>query len=155
MTVTWEVDTSTLYDKAAEANTAFARLGTNPGVAAVLARGVWDDWTTTVTSAAGTITTVGATSARWRLEGSTVFWTLDVTITANGTGATAVNFTLPPDAPPAVLAYSGSGRENNVTGFQLQVYVNGTTGQIYTYANLYPGGTGYRLICAGFYEADV
>lgn len=118
--------------------------------------GIADDfsngtWVPTITAGAGTITTIGAVVARYRLVGQMVFISLDITITTNGTGSLSVRATLPFTAASlAVMA----GREDAVTGSMLQGDISPGSGSVrmFTYNNLYPGGTGYRLFLSGWYE---
>lgn len=112
----------------------------------------WTRYTPVITTGAGTITSVSA-SGRYRKTGRTVFVTIDITITTNGTGSSSVAATLPAVAGPA--AAIAVGRETAVGGKMLQGLI-GASGQsmvILNYDNTYPGGNGYRLIMSGVYEA--
>lgn len=112
------------------------------------------DWIDYVPTVAPTSTPTGFTStvnaARYLKRGRDVLIRLDITITANGSGANAVGVTLPVTALTAggVLA----GRELTA-GSMLQGYCNGTWCAVLTYNNTYPGATGYRFALSGVYES--
>ena len=120
---------------------------------AALSQTPWTAFTPTVTAGSGTITTLGAVSARYQELGKTVFVEYDITITTNGTGASSINVTYPNSAVPAAN-FVLHGREIAVTGSALEATfaVGGSTGSILTYANAYPGGNGNRLIVSGIFE---
>ncbi len=108
-------------------------------------------WSPTITSGTGSITTLGTVVARYRTVGGMVFISLYVVITTNGTGATDVRATLPfASASVAVLA----GRENVATGVMIQGTISAGSSlvRMFTYNNLYPGGSGYELQLSGWYE---
>jgi hypothetical protein len=116
---------------------------------------VWTTWTPTVTSTTGTITTVGTVTAKYRLEPKTVFFIVSADITTNGTGATAINITLPPIlGGNANGNQSCSGREYGTTGKQLVgAILNGTQGiNVTFYDGTYPGANGHIIQIQGFYE---
>lgn len=81
---------------------------------AALDNNAWSTYSPTVTSAIGTITTVGAVAARSKTIGKTVFVEADVTITTAGTGAGNLQVTLPTAA--AAFPFVGSAREVVLTG---------------------------------------
>lgn len=116
---------------------------------------VWTAWTPTVTSTTGTITTVGTVSAKYRLESKTVFFIVSAAITTNGTGASAINITLPPIlGGQANGIQSCYGREQGVTGKALVgVILNGSQGiNVTFYDGTYPGANGHIIQIQGFYE---
>jgi hypothetical protein len=116
---------------------------------------VWTNWVPTVTSTSGTITTVGTVSAKYRLESRTVFFIVSATITTNGTGANAVNITLPPILGGSASGnQSCSGREQGITGKALTgVILNGAQGiNVTFYDGTYPGANGHIIQIQGFYE---
>jgi hypothetical protein len=92
-------------------------------------------WTPTVTSSSGTITSYTLVGANYTKIGRVVHVNFAVTITNAGTGAGSLDVTLP-FTNGAVIA-NGSGRENALTGYQLQCRVNAAsaTMSIQTYAN--------------------
>lgn len=112
----------------------------------------WLDWTPTVTSLTGTITTVGAVIARAQACDGVVRYQANITITTNGTGAGAVRVALP-IANTAKIA-EGSGRETNNTGKQLSCTIAASASSVlvYNYDNTYPAGDGAVLNISGFYE---
>lgn len=111
----------------------------------------WQDWTPVFTATSGTITTYTVNSAKYLQRGKEIQIRLDVTITTNGTAASAITSTLPINGVGngGVLA----GRENTVTGKMLQGRVQGAVLTILNYDNTYPGGNGARIIMSGVYEA--
>lgn len=112
----------------------------------------WPDWfnyLTVVTPSAGAITSYTIQAAKYRCNGLRMDYILDFTITANGTGAGSVRATFP---AAIVNGLGGSGRENAVTGNQLQVVSGSSLVTIFTYNNLYPGGTNHNLKVAGFFS---
>lgn len=92
-------------------------------------------WTPTVTSSSGTITSYTLVGANYTKIGRVVHINFAVTITNAGTGAGSLDVTLP-FTNGAVIA-NGTGRENALTGYQLQSRVNASsaTMNIQTYAN--------------------
>lgn len=113
--------------------------------------GAWTTWNPTITSSTNTITTKSATG-EYCVVGKSVFVQLTITITTNGTGAGAVQSTLPvnADAGQYVLA----GRENAVGGKGLHAIIDAVNGmKIYNYDNSYPGGDGYTLFISGVYQS--
>ncbi len=111
----------------------------------------WIVYTPTITAATGTFTTVSATGRYWRI-GMTVCFEMIITITTNGTAATAVRATLPINAP--AFSYTFAGRETAVTGNELQGIVSGIGNvmAIRNYDNTYPGGDGRSISISGVYE---
>jgi len=118
-----------------------------------LSLGPWSTWSPTVTSQTGTITTVGAVVARYAQAGKNVYFSLSITITTNGTGATSV-LTSVPVTPKAANVFVG--REIASTGKSLTGTLTAlsTQLQLLNYDNSYPGGTGYTLVLSGVYEAS-
>ena len=101
-------------------------------------------WTPTVTAASGTITTYTSSGTYTRI-GRLITATLKIEISNNGTGAAGVFATIP--FTNGSVVYEGCGREDALTGSQLQVLclAASTTMTIVTYNNAYPGGTGARI----------
>ncbi len=98
-------------------------------------------WTPTVTAASGTLTTASATGS-YTTIGRVVLCHVDVTITTNGTGATAINISLPFTASGY---FTGCGRADAVSGKQLQVRGSSTSASIFNYDNTYPAASGEIL----------
>jgi hypothetical protein len=110
-------------------------------------------WTPTVSSSAGSITTKSG-SGVYTQVGKTVHLRAVLSIITNGTGSGSISFTLPVTAIDTFAAV-GAGRENNVTGKMLQVYLAGSTtlASVVNYDNTYPAGNGYSLLVSLTYEA--
>lgn len=108
-------------------------------------------WTPTVTSVTGSITTVGAVVAKYQKLGKIVNFWLSVTITTNGTGATAVEITLP---STPVRDFAGTGYEDTAYGGLLQVRGKATGAKLvlFRYDNTYPGANGSVFTIHGSYE---
>lgn len=114
--------------------------------------GAWTAYTPTITAQTGTFTTVSAVG-RYRQIGKTVIVSIDITITANGTAAGDVRFTLPVTADTAVM-HHGAGRERAIGGFTVLGFViSSTTGIIVKYENSYPGATGAVIGVTMIYQA--
>ena len=110
----------------------------------------WRTFTGVVTAESGTITTA-TNSVVYSIIGQTVNFTATVTVTTNGTGAGAVDVTLP--FVPAGNAVVG-GRETAVTGKALQgLIISGTAFmRIYFYDGTYPGASGQSVMVSGTYR---
>ena len=80
--------------------------------------GRWYDYTPTITSCGGSITTVGAHSARFRLIGKTLELEYDITITTNGTASHGIYATCPFDVKTnSVFSGVNKGQWKSVFGF--------------------------------------
>jgi hypothetical protein len=110
-------------------------------------------WTPTVSSSAGVLTSASGSGVYTRI-GKTVHLRAVLSIVTNGTGSGSISFTIPVTAKNTFAAV-GSGRENNVTGKQLQVYLAGSTtvASVVDYNNVYPAGNGYSLLISLTYES--
>lgn len=114
----------------------------------------WQSWTSTISAAVGTIATVGAVTARYVRAGNTVTFNIEINITANGTGASYLQFTL----PFAKKAGSGRGdflgQELLVTGKMLAGFLNAgsSTVALRYYDGTYPGADGAQVVVSGTYE---
>jgi hypothetical protein len=111
----------------------------------------WTVYTPTITSATGTISTLGPVSCAYRVDGKTVNIRINATITTNGTAATLVYATLP-IAAKAGEHFILHGREDGLTGSALQGNAFGTGVSITRYDNAYPGGSGAVIYLTGTYE---
>lgn len=102
-------------------------------------------WTPNITAGSGSITTVSATGvySAWGRERA---YTVDIVITANGTGGSNLRFDTP-FTSPGIAPFSGF--ETAVTGLPLGGYLLNTTGIIYTPTGAYPGGDGRRVVVRG------
>jgi hypothetical protein len=112
----------------------------------------WTAFTPTVTTSAGTLTTVSAAGYYTRI-GKLCVYRFTAFISNNGTGSGLIIVSAPFTARNAEYSTS-AGREDAVVGFgtQLIVYPNETQVRVYKYDNTYPGGTGHRLIGTICYE---
>lgn len=115
------------------------------------ATGVWTAFTPAITASAGTFTTVSATG-RYILVGKTVHFTIQITVTTNGTAATAILATIPVTALNTNNAFAG--RETALTGDVLSASLTSATAIfIVKYDGTYLGGNGAVLVVSGTYEA--
>jgi hypothetical protein len=112
----------------------------------------WDTFTSTITAQTGTITTASGT-LKYKRVNKTVHWSLVASITNNGTGAGAINATLP-FACVVGTNFVGCGRETNITGKMLQGFINSGSSTIYIvyYDGTYPGVNGAGFTISGTYE---
>lgn len=113
----------------------------------------WTAWTPTVTTGAGTITTLGTVVARYKRLGKCINFTIKIPITTNGTGSGNIAFTLPGGFTP-FADFAPSGYENTAYGGILQC--RGSSGSnnvtLLKYDNTYPGANGATLVISGTYE---
>jgi len=113
----------------------------------------WTAWTPTVTTGAGTITTLGTVVARYKRLGKRINFTIKIPITTNGTGSGNIAFTLPGGFTP-FADFAPSGYENTAYGGILQC--RGSFGSnnvtLLKYDNSYPGADGATLVVSGAYE---
>jgi hypothetical protein len=126
----------------------FAATGFNSVVSGNLNYSGWISYTPTVTSTAGTITTLGTVVAKYQKENKTVNISLDIPITTNGTGSGVIRVSFPFTAASAAAF---AGRENAITGQALSASIGAATTLITvsTYTGAYPGADGYRLFVSG------
>ena len=106
------------------------------------------DWVPVITSVTGAITSYAVNGAKYSRKGDIIFFSAQVTISDNGTGATAINMTL-----PIVSDYwgGGSGRELNVGMQMISVVANVGDTTLYKYDGTYPAATGDVLKVSGWY----
>lgn len=112
----------------------------------------WINFTPTVTAATGTITTVATIAAgdcKYKLEGTTCIFDFTVTITTNGTGATALQVTLPFAAKKIGVAGGKSGAGPALSG-TIQSAV--ARADFTKYDNTYPGADATTLRMTGEFE---
>lgn len=117
----------------------------------------WVTYTPTVTAQTGAITSYTVNSARFKTEGKTIHVEFDITITANGTGATYLIVTAP--VTSASFNYVLAGRELVGTGKAVIAHIGSGPGPTTStfllsfFDNTYPGATNNRVIVSGTYEA--
>jgi hypothetical protein len=113
----------------------------------------WTSYTPSVSSATGTITSYTINAAKYLKRGKDVLYRLDITITNNGTGGGSVVVTLPTTVfTPINFGGVLCGRENVISGKQLQGLVLTTYINVLNYDNTYPASTGSRLVLSGVFE---
>jgi hypothetical protein len=102
-------------------------------------------FTPAITASSGTITSFTLGVCNYTKVGRMVTVNFSVTITNAGTGAGSLNVPLPFTNGPAIA--NGTGRENALTGSQLQARVNaaGTDMNVQTYANATAIGTNAQI----------
>lgn len=113
---------------------------------------VFTAYTPTISSGTGTITTSSATGRYWQY-GKLLYFSVAITITTNGTGATSVNFTLPISLTPAANEMC-LGRATVVSGKALQCLCTGASNvaQVFNYDNTYPGANTEVIVVSGVIE---
>lgn len=114
----------------------------------------WTTYTPTLSAQSGTFTTASATG-RYTRVGKLCIVQNRVTITTNGTAALSVQVSAPFAAVSSVSqTYAGTGRENGVTGNQLnsRILTGANDFVIGKYDGTYPGGNGYQLDVTTVYE---
>ena len=111
--------------------------------------GAWLDWTPYVEASVGSLTSY-TSSGRYCRIGKVIICNFSITITDNGTGFGGILTNLPVALSGRAL---GVGRENSISGKELQLYASGTTIVIFDYENAYPAATGTELIGSIVYEA--
>jgi len=110
-------------------------------------------WTPSVSASSGSITSY-TSSGFYTKVGRMVCASFTVVITNNGTGSGAVYVSLPFACPLSGDQPQGTGRENVLTGYQLQMIVGGSsTAAVRTYNNNYPGGTNAGILGTIVYSA--
>lgn len=107
------------------------------------------NWTPTITSQTGSITTVGAVSGHYQRIGRLLIGSVTINITTIGTAAGTMNFTLPITARTGIDNV-GSGREQSVNGKGVEVNIPGgaTVGAIKNYDNTDAWVNGGRWYCS-------
>lgn len=119
-------------------------------------QGPFTAYTPSLACPSGSLTSATATGG-YQVVGKIVFWQATVTITTNGTCATALNVGLPSGLPvSSARPYTAFGRENAKTGAALQAYTPaGAAFASVTAAsnNSYAGQDGAVFYISGFYES--
>jgi hypothetical protein len=99
----------------------------------------WTTYTPVLTSTGGTITSYTINSARYYKLGKIVHVEIDATVTNNGTGSGAKDFTLPLTARNS---FGSGGGVDLTTGFGQVVFgISATSFRIANYNYTYPGVT--------------
>lgn len=138
---------------------------THPMICGITAKGTvlgnwmygepWLDYTSAVTATVGTITSASG-AVHWRKLGRFVYVNVSVFITTNGSGATSVVCTLPPNAGLANSKNWFLTGRNRTTGTQIIGEVpSGSSNVIITrYDGAYPGANSTELQLSGYYEVS-
>ena len=114
----------------------------------------WETWTPTVTSAAGTLTTVTVHLARYGRINKLVYAEIDFSITSIGTGSGIPIFTLPITATSTNFLAVGQYRETYNTGLSgIADLESTTTGALRRYDNAAHLAANNRYGASFFYEA--
>ena len=109
-------------------------------------------WTPVVTPASGAITTYTA-AGNYTKIGRQVTVNMNIVITTNGTGASALLITGLPFNAATSRYDAGVGREYVSTGNAVALTFSATnTLQMLTYNNTYPGGNGYYIAASITYN---
>lgn len=138
--------------KILDANVTAAKLASLSVASANVIHEAWTAWTPSVSSVTGTITSASGSGA-WYRVGRLITWHAVLIITTNGTGATAVQFTLPVNSV-GTSDNIGAGRNMTSTGKSLNVTnLSASVAQVLNYDNTYPAASGDSLSISGNYEA--
>lgn len=113
-------------------------------------------YTPTITTGnGGAITTLGTVTGHYKTLGKMVYIRVVINITTNGVAAGgSIRASLPPPTPVA-FEHVLPSKETAVTGVSGVAFIpaSGTYVQLGKYDASYPGGDGYRLVVAGWYES--
>ena len=116
--------------------------------------GAWTTYTPVATPSAGSITTY-TSSGRYQRIGKTCIVAFKVNITAIGTATGDLFVSLPfTSANPGTFGWIGVGRENSLTGSELQVICNENQASAFlkTYNNVTALVNNYDVRCSLVYE---
>lgn len=111
----------------------------------------WTPYTPTITSATGTLGSVSSQTGRYIKFGKTVHFTALFLLVTNGTGATALQCSLPSAVSSAFFLLNGRDHSG---GQQLSAYVGGgfANAMLVTTSNGYPGFDSRYYAVSGTYE---
>lgn len=113
----------------------------------------WISYTPTISATSGTITTSSA-NMRYIRRGNIVYFKAQIVITNNGTGAGALQMTVP-IAQVGSYGTISAGLQRVPTGYTVYGWLDGGgTSTIYIkfYNDVYPGASGAVIELTGFYE---
>jgi hypothetical protein len=117
--------------------------------------GAGQPYTPTVTAVSGSLTTVGAVSCRFKLNGKWLFISGSVAITNIGTGTGGLNITFPngytANGPQVIAAREGTLSGNILYGYA-PANANGIT--VYTAAAAFPVANGGSVVFSGWFEIN-
>jgi parallel beta-helix repeat protein len=127
----------------------------NRNLSGALIGGAWIDYTPTVTTTSGSITTFAYRFGRYRRYGNRIDFEIDFAITTNGSGAGQLVATLPTAA--TAHRFTAHGLEYNTTGKAVWGLIDSVTSYASVRMNgadaVYPGGDGRGITICGSYEA--
>lgn len=111
----------------------------------------WSTYTPSLTSGLGALTSTGVGTGRFTQVGKTVFCSINVSITTNGTGSSFLIVGLPATSQGVLVL---AGREDQVNGKMLYAVSSAAriTAIVQYYDNTYPGVNGGRYMFGGSYE---
>lgn len=111
----------------------------------------WSTYTPSLASALGSLTSLGTRTGRYTQVGKTLFVSIDVAITTNGSGSSSLTVGLPV-ASQGVVALSG--RESGLNGKMLYACTAAAanTATLAYYDGTYAGANGGRYVLGGSYE---
>jgi hypothetical protein len=112
----------------------------------------WQSYTPTISAATPGAFAASITSAKYRLQGNTVFVRGDVTVTNAGTGTAYVSVTLPTNFSAGTNTGMIVGQEKVNTGYSLVASANAGTLLLVYYNNTFPGALNSRLVFEGEYS---
>jgi hypothetical protein len=141
----WAVPTSTDYVK--DGATAIETLGDAIDTSVGTGLLAWTSYTPVLTSQTGSITSYTVNTAKYVRLGKIGILRFSITITNNGTGATSNFITLPAGFTPLNVNNYGTGRENAIVGFQVQINIAGSplAMRVVKFDGTYAGATNHEL----------
>ena len=113
----------------------------------------WTAYTPSVSAGAGTLTSVSA-SGRYKQIGKTVFVTIYINITNNGTGSSYISVTLPVTTSAALEQTMAGRMPLNGAVVGTRIFGASTNMVIQRYDGQYPGGNGSIIVLNGAYESS-
>lgn len=113
----------------------------------------WQDFSPTCQTRSGRLATFRA-AGRYNAMGQRIFFTINLHVDRNGTGAGSIRCTLPVPARESLIQVA-AGHVASATGRGRALTATlGTQADIVDYAGGYPGADGAVLAVSGVYEAD-
>lgn len=114
----------------------------------------WVSYVPVITSTVGTITTLGAMSARYQNFGNYVHLWFSISITTNGSGAGKIQITIPlPFQVGLVIAAAGAGvRTSDFKALSVELDSVGAIINCTLYDGTYPGADAVTLVGSLLYQ---
>ena len=115
----------------------------------------WISYTPTISAFSGTLTTVDSITGRYKHAGNEVQYKIEFRVVNHGSGATALQATLPVAVAGSVSGHSFGGVERGVTGEALSTFVDtgSSTILIRKYDGTYQNTANGIYVVSGTYEA--